>query len=555
MNSEGSNFHSTMSSGPPPPFPACETDGEFVFVSYAHLDKDPVYEVLKEIKEVGAKVWYDEGIPLATAWKKSLVEAIEKCSGFIVMLTPHAIESENVAAEVSIAKHRKKDILCVYLEDLELRGELEWDLLRLQSLFHYENQELFEGRLQKFLEGLRRDAELRDAGATETEVDDAETGERVEGLVKGESDGAEEEDTPPVREVGPEPRSTTHVVDTNGGDGRYQMISDAVTAAEPHDTITIRPGRYAEELRISKPLQLIGEGAPGAVTIWSDDADVIQWSASEGRLANLTIEQNGEGGGRWSGVMVDAGEPTIEGCDITTRSGNCIVVIQGAAPTIRHNHLHHAPEVGISILQGESGSTEEEGAAAEVLVEDNLIQSNDLYGVEVRGSRARLTLTHNDIKGNEVAGVFLGDAATATIDGNAILLNRNDGISVTSQSSVDIVHNRIAENKGCGVMVYTTGKASINGNTIEQNRIDEVRSQRGSDVLSRDNQSRSAATRDAGVRERLVPYNLSDSTQPMETSIPDLVLPGGKKTKSNSSSGPPIPPLHNPSKRGRGRKK
>ncbi|MFB6194152.1 MAG: DUF1565 domain-containing protein, partial [Halobaculum sp.] len=58
------------------------------------------------------------------------------------------------------------------------------------------------------------------------------------------------------------------VVDASGG-GDYETISAAVAAADPGDTVTVRPGTYEESVRINESIRLVApEGATldGAAT-------------------------------------------------------------------------------------------------------------------------------------------------------------------------------------------------------------------------------------------------------------------------------------------------
>jgi hypothetical protein len=122
----------------PIPFSAFQGSEPFVFASYAHTDKERVYPIIKHLHDAGARIWYDEGIPTTTIWKKIIAEKIMACSSFIVFLSPVAVTRKDVLNEISLAEKRyKKDeiqLVPLYLEDFSLTPELEYTFGRIQGL-------------------------------------------------------------------------------------------------------------------------------------------------------------------------------------------------------------------------------------------------------------------------------------------------------------------------------------------------------------------------------------------------------------------------------------
>ncbi len=119
------------------PFKAYEGDKSFVFASYSHTDKLQVYPIIDYLNKIGLNIWYDEGIPISENWKKSIVENLDKCSGFLVFITPHIIDSDYVRKEISFASKKQKPFFGVYLKDTELPSELEFDIADIQSMKKY----------------------------------------------------------------------------------------------------------------------------------------------------------------------------------------------------------------------------------------------------------------------------------------------------------------------------------------------------------------------------------------------------------------------------------
>ncbi len=119
------------------PYPAYRGNEPYVFLSYARLDKDRVYEEIKRFNEAGFHVWYDEGITPGNEWSDAIAEALSKCTVFVVMLTPNSAPREAVLNEISFALDEGKPFLAIYLEDTQLPPGLRLRISRKQAILKY----------------------------------------------------------------------------------------------------------------------------------------------------------------------------------------------------------------------------------------------------------------------------------------------------------------------------------------------------------------------------------------------------------------------------------
>jgi tetratricopeptide (TPR) repeat protein len=119
------------------PFKAYEGDEPFVFVSYSHTDRLQVYPIIDYLNKTRINIWYDEGIPVSEDWKKSIVNNLERCSAFLVFITPHIIDSEYVRKEISFALKKKKPFFSIYLKETQLPSELEFEIGNIQFMQKY----------------------------------------------------------------------------------------------------------------------------------------------------------------------------------------------------------------------------------------------------------------------------------------------------------------------------------------------------------------------------------------------------------------------------------
>jgi tetratricopeptide (TPR) repeat protein len=119
------------------PFQAYKGDDPFLFVSYAHSDKLQVYPIMDYLNKSGFNVWYDEGISVSEEWIESIVENINRCTAFLVFITPHIIDSEFVNKEINYALSKKKPFYSVYLKDTKLPDKLQFQIAGIQSMKKY----------------------------------------------------------------------------------------------------------------------------------------------------------------------------------------------------------------------------------------------------------------------------------------------------------------------------------------------------------------------------------------------------------------------------------
>jgi hypothetical protein len=76
-----------------------------VFVSYSRRNKEFVDNIVTDLEKVGLSVWIDrEDIKAGKSWRVQIVEAIDTCDAFILMLSSYSALSENVQKEIDLAQ-------------------------------------------------------------------------------------------------------------------------------------------------------------------------------------------------------------------------------------------------------------------------------------------------------------------------------------------------------------------------------------------------------------------------------------------------------------------
>ena len=301
----------------------------------------------------------------------------------------------------------------------------------------------------------------------------------------------------------------THIVDAYQR-GDFATVSQAIKAAKPGDRILVRPGLYEEALVVDKPLEIIGDGPADDIEIRTRGADVLEFRASIGRVANLTLRV--ASGEKSHGVVIAQGRLDLEGCDISSKAGSCVYIVGGADPRLRRNKIHDGKFHGVSVYDSGLGTLEDNeitgngdaGVAVRAggdpalrrnqihhckgggvvvsgtgrgTLEDNEISRNGSFGVEVqRGGDP--VLRRNQIHENESAGVLIGDGR-GVLEDNDISGNGNVGVAIVTGGNATVRRNRINRNAYYAIGIHEGGKCvvednDLTGNTLGAWDIDEV---------------------------------------------------------------------------------
>ncbi|MCL6642596.1 MAG: right-handed parallel beta-helix repeat-containing protein [Candidatus Bipolaricaulota bacterium] len=286
----------------------------------------------------------------------------------------------------------------------------------------------------------------------------------------------------------------------------YQTIQEAVAAAQPGDTIRIRPGTYQGQIIISKDLTLSGESwelvlihnkndlgerpweairviGPATVTIEAVSiidsmvglfAKEAQITMRRARLSNnhvaiwifngqLTLVES-QLSSNSSGVSLATESPLpnrIEGNQFHENSV-AIAVGQSSRVIIRENKIYDAVE---GDWLGHLGIGINLGGSAEASIQGNIIQNN-ATGTVLEGS-ARASIEGNQILGNALNGVIVQDSAQALLINNQI--SQNGFSSLVLGYSPLFLGDPFSRPQGFGVAVGLAASAELRQNRVEGN--------------------------------------------------------------------------------------
>lgn len=105
-----------------------------IFISYSRHDLEVVDQITGKMQEAGISVWIDrEQIQAGKTWRAQIVQAIDTCDAFVLMLSTHSAASENVRKEMDLAQDSGRTLFIIKLDsEVNLPPAMRYQLVGLQ---------------------------------------------------------------------------------------------------------------------------------------------------------------------------------------------------------------------------------------------------------------------------------------------------------------------------------------------------------------------------------------------------------------------------------------
>ncbi|MER7847949.1 right-handed parallel beta-helix repeat-containing protein [Kitasatospora sp. NPDC096077] len=233
--------------------------------------------------------------------------------------------------------------------------------------------------------------------------------------------------------------------------GEYDTLAEALAAAEPGDTVTVRPGTFRENLLLDKPVTVVPAQGPGTVRIEPASGVAITVTAAA-TVRDLVVEG---GDSSTPAVLVTGPQatPSFSGCRIETRSATGVEIVGGARPTLRGCVVANPGGLGLR-LRGE-------GTAA--AFEDCEVAAAGQAGLAVLGG-ATAALDRCRVHHASGAGVLLSDPGSAAeLTGCEIYEIRGSGVQAEAQAGGRLVDCDIHRVTGNGLTLDGEAELVLTG--------------------------------------------------------------------------------------------
>ena len=95
--------------------------GEKTFISYARKDGDFARRLAHDLRAANVDLWMDKlDIRPGDTWDRAVEEALQECTGLLVVLSPDAVASRSVMDEVSYALEENRRVIPVIYKECKL---------------------------------------------------------------------------------------------------------------------------------------------------------------------------------------------------------------------------------------------------------------------------------------------------------------------------------------------------------------------------------------------------------------------------------------------------
>jgi hypothetical protein len=106
-----------------------------IFLSYSRRDSELVNRLYDDLRARGADVWMDRNaIEAGSLWRTSIVEGIQNCRVFLLVVSAASQKSKNVAKEVSLAESNGKPILPLKVDTSPIQPDFSYSLAGIQFI-------------------------------------------------------------------------------------------------------------------------------------------------------------------------------------------------------------------------------------------------------------------------------------------------------------------------------------------------------------------------------------------------------------------------------------
>jgi len=213
----------------------------------------------------------------------------------------------------------------------------------------------------------------------------------------------------------------------------FQFIQDALDQAKANDKIIVKEGIYDEALRITTPVDLIGQSTENTILTSTDsDGNLVVENASFTRIGHFSFQSNQQGP-LTAIKLIQSNYCTIEHVDFTNQIPlHTAVYVNGSYNTLNKLNIDGGyAGTGISIFHGKENIIKDNmvnACTVGVYVlrsNENIARSNTIIncskGFYLEEGQRNL-VTNNQIQENE-QGMFCSYASDNTIEKNNFIAN------------------------------------------------------------------------------------------------------------------------------------
>ncbi|MFJ3216374.1 right-handed parallel beta-helix repeat-containing protein [Kitasatospora sp. NPDC086801] len=273
--------------------------------------------------------------------------------------------------------------------------------------------------------------------------------------------------------------------------GSYRTIGEALQAARSGAVISVRPGRYEENLVLTKVVTITAEDVRGSVRISPRRGSVVQVLAEAVQLTGLVIQGQDDDlpavdvprgqlalqdceviGNAWTAVLTrQQGELAMRGCRVVNTAGAGLVETSTGASVIEDSVIEHLgtsalvigeranPTVRRCVLRDARGNGICANGEARGVIEDCEISATDKPAVALE-EQSTTRLLRTEVRDSAV-GVFLGSTARVVLEECTVTAVRGHGYVLTNGTDPLLRRCRAVRSQGHGLHIADRARGTF----------------------------------------------------------------------------------------------
>ncbi|MEV7027898.1 right-handed parallel beta-helix repeat-containing protein [Kitasatospora sp. NPDC093558] len=232
--------------------------------------------------------------------------------------------------------------------------------------------------------------------------------------------------------------------------GFYRTIGEALEAARSGAVISVRPGRYEENLVVTKMVTITAEDVRGSVRISPRRGSVLQVLAEAVQLTGLVLQGRDE---ELPAVDVPRGQLALQDCEVVGSAWTAVLTRQQGELAMRGCRVVNP--AGAGLVETSTGAS---------VIEDSVIEHLGTSALVI-GERANPTVRRcvlRDARGN---GVCANGESRGSVEDCEISATDKPAIALEEQSTTRVVRTEIRDS-ALGVFIGSTARVELEDCTV-----------------------------------------------------------------------------------------
>ncbi|MFF9479902.1 right-handed parallel beta-helix repeat-containing protein [Streptomyces sp. NPDC014733] len=239
------------------------------------------------------------------------------------------------------------------------------------------------------------------------------------------------------------------IVDPDGVDG-HRTIAEAIQAARSGAVISVRAGRYEENLVVTKMVTLVAHEAGAAVDIAPRTGSAVQVLAEAVKLSGLRLRSDDT---ELPVVDVPRGQAALDDCEITGASWTALLSREEGSLAMRNCHVVN--QAGAGIVDISRAPSIIENCLLERLGSSGVVIGEDADPV-VRGCTVR------DARGN---GVLANGRARGTVEDCTVTTTGKPAVALEEDSATRLARCHLRDTV-IGLHLSTSSQVTVEECTV-----------------------------------------------------------------------------------------